>query len=216
MLKGIGLRMLSLDEGQNVRTGPVHKQRQLLNGLTYLGHALPSPLVGRGTKEALRAVPGAPQLANRCEPAALPRWQLTQECPRLLASFARVLPRRQPSRLADAQLARKRWARSAGSRGELSVLLPSAAVYAVQSGAERLAAPGRVAIAGVPPSERRRRAERLVGRGLVGALMAAALAALGRCTAVLLVRAFEPGVRDGSGSLVCQGLAPLRLLESRS
>ena len=51
---------------------------------------------------------------------------------------------------------------SEGSLGELSVLLTSAAVYAVQSGAERIDEKVLAAIDWIPPSERRRRAERLV------------------------------------------------------
>ena len=80
----------------------------------------------------------------------------------LLASFERTLPLREPSRLADEQMARHLFALSEGSLGELSVLLTSAAVSAVQSGAERIDAQVLAAIDWVPPSERRRRAERLL------------------------------------------------------
>ena len=59
-------------------------------------------------------------------------------------------------------MARKLLALSEGSLGELSVLLTSAAVYAVHSGAERIDEKVLAAIDWVPPSERRRRAERLV------------------------------------------------------
>jgi len=162
ILKRIGVRMLIIDEVHNVLTGPVTKQRQFLNVLKYLGNDLQIPLVGLGTKEALRAVQADPQLANRFEPAALPRWQLNQEFQMLLMSFERALPLREPSRLADAPLARKLLALSEGSLGELSVLLTSAAVYAVKSGAERIDEQVLAAIDWVPPSERRRRAERLV------------------------------------------------------
>jgi type II secretory pathway predicted ATPase ExeA len=162
MLKRIGIQMLIIDEVHNVLTGSVTKQRHFLNVLKYLGNDLQITLVGLGTKEALRALQADPQLANRFEPAALPPWQLNQEFQMLLASFERALPLRQPSRLADAQLARKLLALSEGSLGELSVLLTSAAVYAVRSGIERIDEQVLVAIDWVPPSERRRRAERLI------------------------------------------------------
>jgi hypothetical protein len=162
ILKGVGLRMLIIDEVHNVLTGPVNKQRQFLNVLKYLGNDLQIPLVGLGTKEALRAIQADPQLANRFEPAALPPWQLNQEFQMLLASFEQVLPLRKASRLADAQMARQLLMLSEGSLGELAVLLTSAAVYAVQSGAERIDEKVLAAIDWVPPSERRRRAERLV------------------------------------------------------
>jgi hypothetical protein len=162
ILKGVGLRMLIIDEVHNVLTGPVNKQRHFLNVLKYLGNDLQIPLVGLGTKEALRAVQADPQLANRFEPAALPPWQLNQEFQMLLASFEQVLPLRKASRLADEQIARQLLMLSEGSLGELSVLLTSAAVYAVQSGVERIDKKVLAAIDWVPPSERRRRAERLV------------------------------------------------------
>jgi hypothetical protein len=162
ILKQIGLRMLIIDEVHNVLTGPVTKQRQFLNVLKYLGNDLQIPLVGLGTKEALRAVQADPQVANRFEPAALPPWQLNQEFQMLLVSFERTFPLRKPSRLANEQVARKFLALSEGSLGELAVLLTSAAVYAVHSGAERIDEKVLAAIDWVPPSERRRRAERLV------------------------------------------------------
>lgn len=162
ILKGIDLRMLIIDEVHNVLTGPVNKQWQFLNVLKYLGNDLQIPLVGLGTKEALRAIQADPQLANRFEPAALPPWRLNQEFQMLLASFERALPLRKPSRLADEQMARKLLALSEGSLGELSALLTSAAIYAVQSGGERIDEKVLAAIDWAPPSERRRRAERLV------------------------------------------------------
>jgi type II secretory pathway predicted ATPase ExeA len=162
MLKRIGIQMLIIDEVHNVLTGSVTKQRQFLNVLKYLGNDLQITLVGLGTKEALRALQADPQLANRFEPAALPPWQLNQEFQMLLASFERTLPLRQPSSLADEKLARKLLALSEGSLGELSVLLTSAAVYAVRSGTERIDEKVLAAIDWVPPSERRRRAERLI------------------------------------------------------
>jgi Bacterial TniB protein len=162
LLKHIGLRMLIIDEVHNVLSGPVTKQRQFLHVLKYLGNDLQIPLVGVGIKEALRALQADPQLANRFEPAALPRWRLDQEFQRLLVSFERALPLRTASRLADEPLARKLLALSEGSLGELSALLTAAAVYAVTSGAERIDAEVLVAIEWVPPSERRRQAEHLV------------------------------------------------------
>jgi type II secretory pathway predicted ATPase ExeA len=162
ILKRIGLQMLIIDEVHNVLTGSVTKQRQFLNVLKYLGNDLQIALVGLGTKEALRALQADPQLANRFEPAALPPWQLDREFQMLLASFEQVLPLRKPSRLANEKIARKLLALSEGSLGELSVLLTSAAVYAVHSGAERINEKVLTAIDWVPPSERRRRAERLI------------------------------------------------------
>jgi len=162
LLKQVGLRMLLIDEIHNLITGPVSKQRQFLNVLKYLSNDLQIPLVGLGTKEALRAIQADPQLANRFEPAVLPRWQLDRDFLKLLASFEQVLPLREPSRLIEKPLARQLLTLSEGNLGELSVLLRAAAIYAVKSGTERIDARALAAIDWVPPSERRRQAERLV------------------------------------------------------
>lgn len=162
ILKQIGLRMLIIDAVHNVLSGPVTKQRQFLQVRKSLGNDLQIPLVGVGIKEALRALQADSHLANRFEPAALPRWRLEQDFQRLLASFERALPLRAASRLADEHRARKLLALSEGSLGELSALLTAAAGDAVTSGAERMDAQVLAAIAWVPPSERRRQAERLV------------------------------------------------------
>lgn len=162
ILKHIGLRLLIIDEIHNVITGPVNKQRLFLNVLKYLGNDLQIPIVGLGTKEALRAIQADPQLANRFEPAALPRWRLDGEFQMLLASFERALALRQPSRLANEAFARRLLALSEGSLGELSTLLTAAAVYAVKSGTERIDETVLAAIDWIPPSARRRHAERLV------------------------------------------------------
>ena len=161
ILKQIDLKMLLIDEIHNTVTGPVAKQRLFLNVLKYLSNDLQVPIVGLGTKEALRAIQADVQLANRFEPAALPRWRLDEEFLMLLVSFERALPLREPSRLANERLARKLLALSEGSLGELAMLLTSAAIYAVHAQAERIDDQVLAALDWTPPSERRRRAEQL-------------------------------------------------------
>ncbi len=80
----------------------------------------------------------------------------------LLASFEQTLPLHEPSKLAEERLARKLLALSEGSLGELSMLLCIAALYAVQTGTERIDEKVLAAVDWTPPSERRRRAERFV------------------------------------------------------
>ena len=162
-LRSILLRNNSIiDELHNIVTGPVSKQRQFLQVLKYLSNELQIPLVGLGTPEALRAVQADPQLANRFEPIALPRWRMGQDFLRLLASFEWVLPLRQPSQLVAEPLARKLLALSEGNLGALVALLTSAAIYAVRTGGEQINDHVLAALDWVPPSERRRRAEHLV------------------------------------------------------
>jgi hypothetical protein len=85
-----------------------------------------------------------------------------QDFLRLLASFERVLPLRQPSQLVAEPLACKLLALSEGNLGALVTLLTSAAIFAVRTGGEQINDHVLAALDWVPPSERRRRAERLV------------------------------------------------------
>jgi hypothetical protein len=119
------------------------------------------PLVGLGTKEALRAIQADPQLANRFTPITLPAWRMGREFLMLLASFEKTLPLRRPSRLTNKGLAQKLLAQSEGSLGELSALLTAAAIYAAQTGIEQINDEVLTAIDWVPPSKRRLQAERL-------------------------------------------------------
>src|SRR5215831_3876788 len=91
-----------------------------------------------GTIDALRAIQTDPQMVNRFEPVALPRWEMNRDFQMLLASFERILPLRQPSLLAEPALATKLLTLSEGTIGELFALLVAATVRAIRSGAERI------------------------------------------------------------------------------
>jgi Bacterial TniB protein len=162
LLRRVGLRMLVIDEIHHILAGPISSQRQMLNVLKYLGNELQIPLVGVGTKDAIRAVQTDPQLANRFEPAALPRWDLDRDYLKLLASFERALPLREPSNLSEPSLATRLLAMSEGTIGELSSLLTAAAMHAVRIGRERIDGTLLSELDWTPPSERKRQVERMV------------------------------------------------------
>jgi Bacterial TniB protein len=75
------------------------RQNWFLNVIKYLGNELKLPIVAVGTQDAFNALSTDPQLANRFEPAVLPRWHYDREFLRLLMSFEQVLPLRNESRL---------------------------------------------------------------------------------------------------------------------
>ncbi|MBA4709283.1 TniB family NTP-binding protein [Aquitalea aquatica] len=156
LLKYVGLRMLVIDEIHHVLAGNLNRQRAFLNVLKYLGNELQVPIVAVGTRDAFRALQTDPQLANRFEPALLPRWEFDTDFLRLLASFERMLPLREPSVLHDTTLATKLFSMSEGYIGELSRLLTNAAVHAVETGRERIDERVLNGIGWVPPSDRKR------------------------------------------------------------
>lgn len=162
ILRNAGLRMLIIDEIHHILAGPISRQRQMLNVVKYIGNELQVPIVGVGTKDAIRAIQTDPQLANRFEPAALANWTLDRDYLKLLASFERALSLREPSRLWEAPMAARLLAMSEGTIGELSSLLTKAAVHAIRTGQERIDSALLSELDWTPPSERKRHVERML------------------------------------------------------
>ncbi len=156
MLATINVRMLIIDEIQHVLAGPLLKQRHFLNVIKYMGNELQIPIVAAGTHDAFNAIQIDPQLANRFEPALLPRWTMNDDYLRLLSSFEVALPLDQPSGLMEPALATKILSLSGGTIGEISTLLRRAALRAIEDGAERISSTTLDSCGYVAPSERRR------------------------------------------------------------
>jgi hypothetical protein len=154
----IGVQVLVIDEIHHIIAGSMQRQRAFLNCIKYLGNELQIPIVGVGTGEALNALQSDPQLANRFEPVTLPRWKLDEEYLRLVASFERMLPLRNPSGLMEVALASKILAMSEGTIGEIAAVLTKAAVLAVETKHERIDANLLDKVDYVTPSQRKRRA----------------------------------------------------------
>ncbi|OBU88004.1 MULTISPECIES: TniB family NTP-binding protein [Chromobacterium] len=159
LLKYVGLRMLIIDEIHHVLAGNLNRQRAFLNVLKYLGNELQVPIVAVGTRDAFRALQTDPQLANRFEPALLPRWEFDTDFLRLLASFERMLPLREPSALHSTTLAAKLFSMSEGYIGELSRLLANAAEHAIKTGREQIDARALDGVGWISPSDRKRQAQ---------------------------------------------------------
>ena len=105
LLKYINTKMLIIDEIHHILSGSLNKQKAFLNVIKYMGNELQIPIVGVGIKDAYRAIQTDSQLANRFEPAVLPRWEMDKNFLRLLMSFERMLPLKQPSNLHEISLA---------------------------------------------------------------------------------------------------------------
>jgi hypothetical protein len=155
MLRRVRLKMLILDEIHNLIAGNLNKQRHFLYTIKYLGNELKIPIVGVGTKDALVALQTVPEMANRFEPAHLPRWDMGAEYQKLLVSFERMLPLKKPSSLVGAESAAKLLSMSEGLIGELSAILVKAAVKAIKGGDEQITVSLLKSLKWIPPSKRR-------------------------------------------------------------
>jgi hypothetical protein len=160
ILRRVRVQIMIIDEIHQIVAGKIGAQRQFLNTIKYLGNELQIPIVGVGTYEAFNALQTDPQLANRFEPTVLPRWEQGQEYLRLLSSFERMLPLRQPASLTEKDLAFKLLVMSEGTIGELSALLARAAVSAIEKRTESITPKLLDKVGWVRPSERKWRAEK--------------------------------------------------------
>lgn len=138
MMRACQVRMLIIDELHSVLTGTTLKQREVMNALKLLCNELRIPIVGVGTREAVRVLHTDPQHASRFDVVSLPLWKLDKDFQRLLASFERLLPLRDPSGLHAPEMARKLHFLCEGNIGNLSRLLNSCARVAIENAIERI------------------------------------------------------------------------------
>jgi hypothetical protein len=160
VLRAVGTRILIIDELHNALGAKGDGRREFLNLIRFLGNELKIPIVGVGTREAYLTIRADDQLENRFEPMILSVWEEGDEFLSLLASFAALLPLRQPSEIATPEMARYILTRTGGTIGEISALLTAAAFSAVESGEEALNRRTLLAAAYSGPLERRHAFER--------------------------------------------------------
>lgn len=138
VLRTLRTRMLIIDEFHSILTGPMLKQREAMNVLKYLCNELMIPIVGVGTREAMRVLHTDPQHASRFEVKALKNWDFNQEFLKLLAKFETTLPLKKPSKLHDQRVARSLHAISDGNLGNLRRLIAVCAKSAIRKGTEQI------------------------------------------------------------------------------
>jgi len=160
VLRGVGARVLVIDELHNILGGTRTARGEFLNLLRWLGNELRIPLAGVGTRDAWLAIRTDPQLENRFEPFALPAWQAGPDAARLLQGFATLLPLRRPSDLRGAELVRGVVSRTGGTIGEVGAFLRSAAEAAIVGGEECVTPDVLARAAYRGPAERRQAVER--------------------------------------------------------
>ncbi|MCZ8354121.1 MAG: TniB family NTP-binding protein [Cyclobacteriaceae bacterium] len=138
MLEHLSTQMIIIDELHNLLAGTITKQRAYLNVIKYLANELKISIVAAGIKEALRAITIDPQLTNRFEPVILPRWKMSKDYLRLLASFEYMIPLKNKSGLAEKEVAQKILDMSDGLIGEISTILKRASIQAINQGTEKI------------------------------------------------------------------------------
>lgn len=138
LLRMCNTRILIIDEFHSLLTGSAIKQREVMNAIKLLCNELAIPIIGVGTREAVRVLHTDPQHASRFDVVALPTWELNQDFQRLLAGFEKILPLQKPSKLHQPELAIKLHTISGGNLGDLHRLLITCATEAINEGSEQI------------------------------------------------------------------------------
>jgi hypothetical protein len=132
------VQMLIIDEFHSLLAGTPIKQRELMNAIKLLCNELMIPIVGVGTRDAVRVLHSDPQHASRFDVMTLSPWKLDTEFRRLLVSFEQCLPLKKPSQLDKSESAKLLHSISEGNFGNLHRLLVECAVTAINSGSESI------------------------------------------------------------------------------
>ena len=141
LFRACHVRMLIIDEFHSLLTGSPIKQREVMNAIKFLCNELAIPVVGVGTREAVRVLHTDPQHASRFDVMTLPLWDLNQDFQRLLAGFEKVLPLKRASKLHQPELASLLHIISEGNTGNLHRLLTACGTEAIKTGKEQIDKP---------------------------------------------------------------------------
>lgn len=137
-LRECDVKILIIDEFHSLLTGSALKQREVMNAIKLLCNELLIPIVGVGTREAVRVLHTDPQHASRFDVIRLPQWELDKDFQKLLAGFEAILPLHKPSKLYQPVLAKPLNLISEGNIGNLHRLLVECATEAILSGKEQI------------------------------------------------------------------------------
>jgi hypothetical protein len=131
-------KVLVIDEFHSLLTGSAIKQREVMNTIKLLCNELAIPIVGVGTREAVRVLHTDAQHASRFDVMTLPVWELNKDFQQLLAGFEKVLPLKKASKLHEPELASLIHAISEGNTGNVHRLLMECAKEAIKNGSEQI------------------------------------------------------------------------------
>ena len=138
LFKEYKVKMLIIDEFHSLLVGTPRLQRQVMNAIKLLCNELQIPIVGVGTRDAIRVLHTDPQHASRFDVAELPLWKLDREFQKLLFQFQAIFPLKNCSNLQKPALATKIHTISGGNLGNLHRLLAACAVDAITTGSEQI------------------------------------------------------------------------------
>jgi ATP-dependent Clp protease ATP-binding subunit ClpA len=155
LINALGLRVLVIDELHNIAPSTSTKQREFLVILKYLCNELKICLICAGTPEVWNVVSFDPQLSNRFEPIVLKSWTTKPEdFIAFLKAYERQLPLKHESNLTQRSLLAAIFKLGEGLLGEYVTILKKSAIYALESGEEKITLETLNKIDYIRPSDR--------------------------------------------------------------
>ena len=131
LCRDCSVKVLILDEIHSLLTGTALKQREVMNAIKLLCNELMIPIIGVGTREAVRVLHLDPQHASRFDVYPLTNWKLDKSFQSLLADFEKILPLKKSSKLHEPKLAVLLHSISGGNLGNLHRLLVECSIEAI-------------------------------------------------------------------------------------
>jgi hypothetical protein len=133
LMKRAGVRLLIVDEVQDVLASTARQQRGALDAIKLIMNNLSIPVLALGTAKAAEAMREDPHLAARFDHRALPTWGCDKDTRALLAAIERTIPLRMESNLASPALVKFIVERTNGCLARMVRLINDAAVFAIQT-----------------------------------------------------------------------------------
>jgi len=134
----IGVRLIIIDEIHNALRGGPSQQEAFLTLIKGISNRTQTPIVTIGIQTAFRLMVTDDQISNRFDPVPLPKWDMSEDYLRLMASFEQRLPLKEPSVLTQLDLANVILAETNGLLGEMFKLLAKATAEAIRNKSEKI------------------------------------------------------------------------------
>jgi type II secretory pathway predicted ATPase ExeA len=149
--RAAGVRLLIVDEIQDILTSTARQQRIALDTIKFLMNELSLPILALGTGQAREAMQVDEHLNARFTYRDLPIWKQDQHLTTFLDALERVLPLREPSHLSSLPMSSTILRHSEGVLDVIVRLVTHAAAHAVEQGKEAVT-PALIELAfNVPP-----------------------------------------------------------------
>ena len=138
LCRAANLRLLVVDEIQDILTSTARQQRIALDTIKFLMNQLSMPVLALGTAQAPDAMQVDEHLNARFTYRSLPVWKQDPYLVNFLDALERVLPLKQPSQLSSLPITTVLLRLSDGVLDPMMRLITYAAAHAVESGTEQI------------------------------------------------------------------------------